>query len=123
VSDPLKGKYTQARYFKREFEMAKERLAPLGGEVKPGEHDYQAFVYQAPGLRLIFYPHKTTAGNYHIRVRAEGKADPKQLEAAIFALAENTCTFNFPAHSEIHHKAVMASIERRLNESPRNGRA
>lgn len=112
MSDPLKGKYTQPRYFKREFETAKERLAPLGGEVTPGEHDYQAFIYQAPGLRLVFYPHKTTAGNRHIRVRPEGKHDKALLKAAIFALAENSCTFGFPSQKQLSNEASIAAIRR-----------
>lgn len=113
MADPLRGKYHEV--FKEEYDKAIERLAPLGGEVTPGVHDYEAFYYAAPGLKLIFYPHKTSAKNYHIRVRAAIKTDRKKLRAAIFALAENSCTFQFPSEAELHQEAVTASI---LNSRP-----
>lgn len=114
-ADPLRGKYTQKNYFRREFETAKARLATLGGDVLPGEHDYEAFTYSAPGIRLIFYPHRTSAGNYHIRVRAAGKPETKKLRDAIFALAENTCTFQFPAYRSLHDEAVRHNLRRNVN--------
>lgn len=113
--DPLRGKYTHKNHFQREFETAKVRLAPLGGDVLPGEHDYEAFTYSAPGIRLIFYPHRTSAGNYHIRVRAVGKPEPEKLRAAVYALAENSCTFQFPAHRQLHDEAVRHNLRRGIN--------
>ena len=71
--DPLAGQYTQKRYFRDEFIKAQQRLAPLGGRVVPGTHDYEAFIYEGTDVRLIFYPHtvKRTL-NQHIRVRVSG---------------------------------------------------
>jgi hypothetical protein len=112
VSDPLRGQYTQRRYFRDEFLVAQERLRPLGGKVTPGVHDYEAFVYEAEGVRLIFYPHKTSAGNYHIRVRTGGKCNPAKVKAAIYALAENSCTFQYPADNLMHQAAVWAALAR-----------
>jgi hypothetical protein len=112
VTDPLAGKYTRKNHFGAEFEKAKTRLAPLGGVVRPGVHDYEAFIYEGPGVRLIFYPHRTSANNYHIRVRTGGKCEPKALRAAIFALAENSCTFQFPADRRLHDEAVRAALDR-----------
>jgi hypothetical protein len=112
MADPLRGRYTQKHAFRREFETARERLAPLGGTVEPGEYDYEAFIYTAPGIRLIFYPHKTSARNQHIRVRVGGKCEPKKLRAAIFALSENSCTFQFPADVQLHNEAVRAALRR-----------
>lgn len=111
MSDPLRGKYTGKRYFAREFQAAKERLAPLGGEVIPGVHDYEAFIYNSKNLKLIFYPHKTSAGNHHIRVRPAGNPDKKLLREAIFALAENTCTFQCPSLRAVHQDAVYHSLD------------
>lgn len=111
MKDPMRGQYTQTRYFRREFLAAKIRLAPMSGVVTPGEHDYQAFVFSMPGLRLVFYPHKTSAGNAHIRVRTEGKFNQKLLNRAISLLAENSCTFQFPQHSERHQKAISPGIK------------
>jgi hypothetical protein len=110
----MRGKYTQKNMFRREFEAARDRLASLGGSVEPGVNDYEAFTYSAPGVRLIFYPHKTSAGNHHIRVRAGGKCEPKKLRAAIFALAENSCTFQFPADPSLHREAVSAALQRQI---------
>lgn len=111
MSDPNCGKY--AKLFKDEFAKAKERLAPLGGTVTAGTNDYEAFIYEADGIRLIFYPHKTSAFNYHIRVREGGKCKPQKLREAIFALAENSCTFQFPANRKLHNDAVSAALDRK----------
>jgi hypothetical protein len=107
MTDPRKGLYTQKRYFKAEFEDAGRRLAHLGGKLEPGVHDYQAFTFTMPGLRLVFYPHKTSASNYHIRVRTEGKADQELLEKAIQALRKDnhTCTFGFPANRKLEDES------------------
>lgn len=113
MADPLKGRYTERRYFRDEFQKAKDRLAHLGGQVIPGLHDYEAFIYESAKLRLIFYPHKTSAGNHHIRVRTSGKFDKKALRDAIFALAENSCTFQFPADTKLHQEAVFARNTRK----------
>lgn len=112
MADPLKGRYTERRYFREEFNKASVRLAPLGGRVLPGVHDYEAFVYEGVDLKLIFYPHKTSAGNHHIRVRTSGKFKKAALREAIFALAENTCTFQFPADIHLHRDAVRAALDR-----------
>lgn len=110
--DPMRGKYTQKGAFKAEFECAKKRLKHLGGEVTPGVHDYEAFIYRADGIRLIFYPHTVKGtGNRHIRVRSAANTDPKKLRAAIFALAENTCTFQYPADRQLHDEAVRAALK------------
>lgn len=113
MSDPFKGMYLQKRmqlhkrYFKAEYEDAGRRLAHLGGKLEPGVHDYQAFTFTMPGLRLVFYPHKTSASNYHLRVRTEGKADQKLLAQAIQALRKDnyTCTFGFPADRELERES------------------
>jgi hypothetical protein len=111
VSDPLKGKYHKV--FSEEYRKADERLRGLDGELVPGEHDYEAFVFTAPGIKLIFYPHKTkSTGNVHIRVRSAGKADQKVLRKAIFALAENSCTFQYPMDHKLHSEAVSESIRK-----------
>jgi hypothetical protein len=103
MTDPLKGLYTQKRYFKAEYEDAGRRLAHLGGKLEPGVHDYQAFTFTMPGLRLVFYPHKTSASNYHLRVRTEGKAEEKLLREAFLALKRGNigCNFGFPKRRDL----------------------
>lgn len=111
MTDPLKGLYTQKRHFKAEYEDAVRRLAHMGGKLEAGVHDYQAFTFTMPGLRLVFYPHKTSASNYHIRVRTEGTADQGLLVQAIKALRDNnySCTFQFPAHRDLERQLQSES--------------
>jgi hypothetical protein len=117
MADPLKGLYTQKRYFRHEWNLAQERLAPLGGKLEPGVHDYEAFIFTAPGLRLIFYPHTTkSTGNQHIRVRASKCTDRNMLKRAIYALAENSCTFSFPTERALHDEGVMLRLKREREE-------
>lgn len=111
MTDPLKGKYCKKHTFKREFELAKQRLASLGGQVVEGVHDYEAFTYEIEGLKLIFYPHKTSANNHHIRIRSVGKTDKSILRKAIFLLAENSCTFQYPMDRQLHNEAVTNSLK------------
>lgn len=126
MTDPMAGRYcvpSKRGYedtFRLEFWTAKERLAPLGGNVTPGVHDYEAFIYEREGLRLVFYPHKTSAGNRHIRVRTTGKFDPAVLREALFMLAENSCCFQFPADHMLHGEAVRHSLQigRKCHDSP-----
>jgi len=111
MSDPLKGKYHKV--FSDEYRKADERLRGLGGTLVPGENDYEAFVFTATGLKLIFYPHKVkSTGNVHIRVRSSGKTDTDILRKAIFALAENSCTFQYPMDRKMHNEAVMESLRK-----------
>jgi len=90
---------------------AQERLAGLGGKLLDSPHDYEIARWTNPELTLIFYPHRTSANNYHCRVRAGFCSNRETLRKAILALAENTCTFQFPAEREWHNEAVMASIK------------
>jgi hypothetical protein len=91
---------------------AEKRLAGLGGKLMDSPHDYEIARWMHPDLTLIFYPHKTSANNYHARVRAGYCANRDTLRKAIFALAENTCQFQFPTEREWHNEAVMAAIRR-----------
>jgi len=110
--DILRGMYTKKGYFLREFEAAKERLKPLGGEVIPGDKDYEAFIYIAEGIRLTFYPHKTSkTGNRHIRFRSSNNSDPKKVKDAVFALAENSCNFQYPTNPTMHRDAVNHALK------------
>jgi len=122
VSDPMRGKYCRKNTFLEEFNKAQDRLKPLGGKVEPGTADYEAFIFSMPGLKLIFYPHRTTANNQHIRVRACNGADPKLLRKAILALAENTCTFQFPMDKALHREAVGVAIEKEVGEMMRRAK-
>jgi hypothetical protein len=93
-------------------QVAQQRLAGLGGALHDSPHDYEVMRWEHPKLTLIFYPHRTTAGNHHIRVRAARCESRAVLRDAIFALAENSCQFQFPTERKLHHEAVHAAIDR-----------
>jgi len=72
MDDPFKGRYNEIYQF--EFDLATEALKEFGGKMEWGKHNYQAFIYTAPELKITFYPHKTkTTGNHSIRVHGSGK--------------------------------------------------
>jgi hypothetical protein len=92
--------------------VAADRLSELGGKLMDSPHDYEIARWMNPELTLILYPHKTSANNYHCRVRAGFCSNRDTLRKAIFALAENSCTFQFPTERKLHNEAVMASLKR-----------
>lgn len=94
MSDPKRGKYHHE--YTEEFVEAKKRLSDeFHGEIKWGSKDYEAFTYRAHGLSLVFYPHKTSAGGYHIRVRDNGSKDKSRVEKAAHLLnTDHSCTFS-----------------------------
>jgi len=61
--------------YKKEFVLAKEILAGFDGKLKRSNAPYQAFKFKSDKVCLVFYPHKTSAGNYYLRVRDEGSKD------------------------------------------------
>ena len=82
--------------WEREFSLAKETLWGEPGRLEIATDQYVAFRYIEPNLRLVFYPHKTSAGNYHLRIRYEGCKD--NLRADLLAkrlddAAGFNCTF------------------------------
>lgn len=99
------------KLWKRDFMKAQRRLDGLGGTLEWSHHAYEAMRWIAPGLTLIFYPHRTTAGNYHLRVRKGACTDRELLREAIHALAENSCTFDFPSERKLHHEGVRIAVE------------
>lgn len=90
---------------------AQTRLAGLGGKLMPSDVAYEVMRWVHPELVLIFYPHRTTAGNYHIRVRAGRCKDRKLLRKVIMALAENSCQFQCPTEQAFHNEGVRQAVE------------
>jgi len=83
--------------WQEELTVAKDVLSHYGGEIKVLGYDYEAFRYVSPSVTLIFYPHKTSAGNYHLRVRSQHSKDKKLAEALMRKLdkaAGYNCTFS-----------------------------
>lgn len=57
---------------------------------------YQVAKVIGDRFKLVIYPHRTTAGNYHLRVRDEGSADKERARTVALALnraAGCNCTF------------------------------
>ncbi len=105
MADPMAGKYKKP--FKREFVMAELVLAPYGGKLEWSQNDYEAFRFTSPGVTLIFYPHKTSAGHHHIRIReqnSKSKALAHELMARLDVAAGHCCTFSSKHLQSAHFK-------------------
>lgn len=88
----------KSRPWQDEFDTATRLLAEHGGAVTWSQHDHEAFRYLSDDALLIFYPHCTTAGHRHIRVRSQHSRDPRKAAALMQMLngAEmHRCTFSF----------------------------
>ena len=79
-----------------DFKKAKEVLKPFNGELLWVLENYIAFRFKSNDISLVFYPHKTSAGNYHLRVRNENSKNKKLATKALIALSNsvNSCTFS-----------------------------
>jgi len=92
MKDNLAGKYNSI--YGREFKMAKKILKDFKGDFKWSKNDYEAFTFKNDNINIIFYPHKTSAGNYHIRVRGTGN-NIKDVLALLYNKSGFNCTFSF----------------------------
>lgn len=82
--------------FREEFELAQKILKDEFGMLKWSFHAYQAFQFKSVDVNLIFYPHKTSAGNYHVRVRDANSKDKQKANLLMDKLKResgNNCTF------------------------------
>lgn len=95
--------------WQEEFDMAGRILASEPGELVIANDPYVAFRYLEPSkIRIVFYPHKTSAGNYHMRVRNEGSRDASRADELMVRLdigAGHNCTF------QRRHTGVMTGID------------
>lgn len=95
MSDPKAGKYHKNRGFAKDFEIALKTV-PCAAGLFWSKHDYEAFRYCEQNVTLIFYPHRTTARNYHLRVRDGGSKDQARairLMDELDKAAGYNCTF------------------------------
>lgn len=107
MADPNQRRYR--KLFAAEFKLAGDYLLPRwGGRLDWVAADYEAFHYTLPDARLVFYPHRTSASNHHIRVR-DGGSKNKERAAAIMSLLQvdkvggpGLCTF----HQKNNHAAI-----------------
>jgi hypothetical protein len=75
-----------------------ERVADaLGYRVELTAAAHQVAKVTGPGVKVVVYPHRTTARNYHLRVRDEGSKNRQAATAlmdALDAAAGINCTFS-----------------------------
>lgn len=86
--------------YKEEFALAKSILKDEPGKLEWSKNDYQVFTYKEDGVTLVFYPHKTSAGHYHIRVRNQNSKDTEKARRLMILLdhgAGSNCTFTHKA--------------------------
>lgn len=84
------------RLYREEFDLASQVLKGRNGSLDWSTADYVVFVWSEPTVCIAFYPHKTSAGNHHIRVRDHGSADKElaiRLMDDLDEAAGYNCTF------------------------------
>lgn len=72
--------------WKDEFEWATAVCAPLGCTVERSTAMFEIAKVKGDGVSLVIYPHRTTAGHYHARVRNNGSKNPEQAQRVMTAL-------------------------------------
>lgn len=93
--------------------VAEQRLAGLGGVLEWSTVAYEVMRWESQNLVLIFYPHRTSAGNYHIRIRKGRCNDRTLLRKCILAIAENSCNFQFPTERALHDEGVSVALDQK----------
>lgn len=72
--------------WQQEIEWAARICSQFGCEVERSEAMYEIAKVKGSGVSLVIYPHKTTAGNHHARVRDNGSKNPLQAARVMVAL-------------------------------------
>jgi len=89
------SKYEE-KELKKEFGIAKEILASEKLEFIDINKNYILFKIKGADFSIVAYPHKTSAGNRHIRVRDENsknKVEAKRIMNTLFEKSGNNCRF------------------------------
>lgn len=84
--------------WQQDFDLAQSLLAGYPGKLEIATDPYVAFRYIEEGLRIVFYPHRTTAGHYHIRTRVEPcnrRPEARRIQAMLDKGAGPNCTFTW----------------------------
>lgn len=103
VAPPYTRKRIGERYiWSDELELAHGVAQAEGVKLLVSYHDYQVAKLVGEGVKLCIYPHKTSAGNHHLRVRDEGSKDKARAAAVARALDKSRefwCTFS--SHNQV----------------------
>lgn len=83
--------------FKSCMETAIEALRDEPGQLVSRDADYEVAWYEEPDCRVVIYPHRTSADNYHLRTRAQGRNQrrAKQIMAKLYLATGYNCTFQW----------------------------
>ena len=99
--DTMAGKYHRDRECRKAFALALD-IVPKPHCLYWSRYNFEAFRYYDTSVLLIFYRHRTSARNYHVRVRDGGSKDREradQLMAELDKAAGFNCTFTRKARN------------------------
>lgn len=74
--------------WQQEFDWATAICAPLGCTVARSDAMFEIAKVSGDGVSLVIYPHRTTARNYHARVRNQNSKDAEKARRVMIALAQ-----------------------------------
>lgn len=80
------GKRQKLLPYQREFDWAVTICAPFGCVVERSSAMFEIAKVKGDGVSLVIYPHKTSANNYHARVRDNGSKDKAKALQVMIAL-------------------------------------
>lgn len=65
-----------------QYRTAKKFFSILPGELKVSLNDYELWRYKEEDnqVSILFYPHKTSCGNYHVRVRDQSSKNKDRAD-------------------------------------------
>jgi len=80
----------------------------------PGAPDYVLARLTGEGLVIVAYPHKTSAGNHHIRLRDGGSKDKNACAMTMYAIYNSkpyvhNCTFQ---HKNFDHNKALQLLRK-----------
>lgn len=96
---------------KEQMALAEKIALENNCSIEPGADQYQTAKIVGDGVKLVIYPHKSTAGNYHLRIRDENSKDPVKALAIANALDVDSgfsCTFQMK-HASWRNLKLRAS--------------
>lgn len=77
---------TKTMPWQREFDWATKICSKHGCEVERSTAQYEIAKVKGNGVSLVIYPHRTTSGHYHVRVRDNGSKDRQSAGSVMAAL-------------------------------------
>jgi hypothetical protein len=95
-----------------EVKTAWEAKSHFGFDIVPSDDEYIVFKMIGKDFCIVAYPHRTSAMNYHLRLRDENSKNPQSAFDLIDHLDAKTglnCTFRMSLHG-------LTNLRRRIKE-------